>query len=364
MSRRLKGNVGRVVTILVLVALGLSQFLWSKPAQVKQPSAAARPSFPNAQLDEKQAPPAIKAKLTELRSRAIKEQWTFTVGYTGFVKRVFLEGLHLEQLTGLQVPPNLAELAVAQNNTATQLLGTRNVARRAPKDCSLRPEFDWRKYGAETPVEDQGNCGSCWAFATAAAFESNYELQTQTKNVAPHVSEQQILDCDRKYGCAGGWWAFDYIKSVGGLTSAALYPYTAMQGVCQDKQKQKLYLEDTWGFVKGNGSTPTVNEIKAALCTHGPIVVAVKATEAFQYYQDDQDNVFNEHDPQCKGDGNCVNHAVVIVGWDESKNAWIIKNSWGNMWGIGGYMYIKYGSNDIGYMAAWVETLQPRSNGR
>ena len=344
-----EGNipVGRIISGLFMVALGLMQFIWAKPAQVQQPNTALQAPPPYVQR-EKQAPPSITTRLAALRSRAEKEGWTFAVGYTAPMN------IPLERLTGVKIPPNLAELALVQNKTATQLLGspafaalTQTTARRA---CTVtNPEFDWRQNGAGTPVEDQKNCGSCWAFATAAAFEGNYELN---HGMVVHVSEQQILDCDTKYSCLGGWWAFDYIKSGGGLTSAASYPYTAIQGMCL--VKPKLYREDIWGFVANNGSIPTVDEIKAALCSHGPIVVAVRATDAFLSYVG---GVFNEHDPQCKRDGKCVNHAITIVGWDESKKAWIIKNSWGDLWGIRGYMYISYDTNDIGYMAAWVETL-------
>lgn len=340
-------QVGRIVSGVIVVAMGLMQFIWAKPAQIQLPNASAQASPPYSQR-EKQAPSAIAARLLALRARAEKEGWRFVVGYTAAMD------IPLDQLTGVKVPPNLGELAFVQNKTAMQVLAnkefvlrTQSTARRA---CSANAlGFDWRQNGADTPVQDQKTCGSCWAFATAAAFESNYELNDGR---VVHVSEQQILDCDSKYSCLGGWWAFDYIRSSGGLTSAANYPYTAKQGMCQ--VKPKLYREDIWGFVAQNGSTPSVDEIKSALCSHGPIVVAVKATDAFQSYVS---GVFNEHDPQCKGDGKCVNHAITIVGWDESKKAWIIKNSWGDMWGIRGYMYISYDSNDIGYMAAWVETL-------
>jgi cathepsin L len=253
------------------------------------------------------------------------------------------------------------QIASAQNSKANDILKGEQFALRVQATersaCSATSHsFDWRQHGAETPVEDQQSCGSCWAFASAAAFESNYRLNSTNSQIID-VSEQQILDCDRKWSCAGGWWAFDYIKDDSGLTSADKYKYVAQQQTsCQSHAN--LYKEDTYGFVRDNGTTPTADEIKDALCNHGPIIVAVKATDAFQAYVD---GVFNEHDPQCTGDGSCINHAIVIVGWDDSKNAWIIKNSWSGSWGMQGYMYIAYGSNDIGYMAAWVETLPPQA---
>ena len=304
---------------------------------------------------EQTASPAIVSKLSALRSRTQSEHWTFRVGYTKALDTP------LEKLVGVVPPANLAEIASAQNAKASDFLKSAQFALQAQSPnrnaCqATAAAFDWRRHGGETPVEDQKSCGSCWAFATAAAFESNYEINS---GKIVDVSEQQILDCDTRYSCKGGWWSFDYIKQSGGLTSNKQYPYTASQGTCQ--QKPKLYLEDMFGFVRDNGSTPTPDEIKAAMCAHGPIVVAVKATDAFQAYVD---GVFNEHDPSCNisasnPDGACINHAVVIFGWDDSKRAWLIKNSWTENWGMNGYMYISYDSNNIGYMAAWVETAPP-----
>jgi cathepsin L len=105
--------------------------------------------------------------------------------------------------------------------------------------------------------------------------------------------------------------------------------------------------------VRDDGGLPAPAEIKRALCEHGPLAVAVRVNDAFQAYSG---GVFNAQDKACKGDGKCVNHAVTIMGWDDSKQAWLVKNSWGTMWGEQGYMWIRYTSNDVGYGAAWVES--------
>jgi cathepsin L len=100
---------------------------------------------------------------------------------------------------------------------------------------------------------------------------------------------------------------------------------------------------------------PTVAEIKKALCEHGALAVAVHVSNAFRLYTG---GVFNE-----QANGLIKNHEVTLIGWDDSKGAWLIKNSWGTGWGgngddassTRGYMWIAYGSNDVGYNASWVD---------
>jgi hypothetical protein len=123
------------------------------------------------------------------------------------------------------------------------------------------------------------------------------------------------------------------------------YPYTARDGTCR-ANVQRPYKALAWGYVDPNRKVPTVQALKKALCQYGPLTVAVRVTSAFQAYTS---GVFNESDP------GQVNHGVTLVGWDEGKDAWLIKNSWGTGWGQSGYMWIAYGSNSIGYAAAWVQ---------
>src|SRR5262249_3135910 len=100
----------------------------------------------------------------------------------------------------------------------------------------------------------------------------------------------------------------------------------------------------TWGFVGDDETVPPPDRIKKALCDYGPIAACVIATDLFHDYES---GVFDE-----KASGE-TNHAVMIVGWDDEKHAWLMKNSWDTRWGMEGYMWIDYESNDIGLAAAW-----------
>lgn len=99
-----------------------------------------------------------------------------------------------------------------------------------------------------------------------------------------------------------------------------------------------------------DASVPPVDQLKEALCNYGPLVACVSATDLFSAYTG---GVFNENNM------GTVNHAVCLVGWDDDRGAWLVKNSWSTSWGEDGYIWVAYGSNSIGYGAAWVQTASP-----
>jgi len=302
---------------------------------------------------EKLAPVAIKANLQNLRQQAVAKQWQFQVGYTAAMD------MPITQLAGLKAPQNLEAEIQSQNQSAQQLMQFDEVEQ--AKFVKLYPNklphllppsptatsLDWRKRGKVTPVRNQMNCGSCWAFATVGAYEGSYLIRN---NTSLDVSEQAVLNCSGSGTCGGGWWAFNYMVSPGAPAEAD-YAYTANDKPCPSNLKN-TYRAVAWGYVKNSSSIPSKAELKQALCTYGPLAVAVNVTPAFQAYTG---GVFNENN------NSGINHGVTLIGWDDAKNAWLIKNSWGTGWGSTceygserGYMWISYNSNNIGYAAAWV----------
>jgi len=285
---------------------------------------------------ELEATKKIKTALNKLRSEKEKEQWTFEVGYTNALD------YDIEQITGLTPPDNFLELAEKQNVMAMALMKEEQKPIFLGKCAAGAAQFDWSDENAVTPVRDQGPCGSCWAFATHGAFEGSYAI---LNNALIDSSEQDTLDCSGSGSCAGGWWAHQYLIDTGSAKESD-YPYVAAQGSCRS-DVERHYKAVAWGYVDSTVQIPSVADLKQALCEYGPLAVAVRATPAFQAYTS---GVFNEKDT-----GN-VNHGVTLIGWDDAKSAWRIKNSWGTGWGESGFMWIAYDSNKIGYAASWVQS--------
>lgn len=207
--------------------------------------------------------------------------------------------------------------------------------------------FSWLEAGKMTPVKNQGTCGSCWAFTTAAAMEANFMIR---RGLSLDLSEQSMLDCSGGGSCNGGWYGtvFSYYMTRSAALETAA-PYRGKDTICTTANARGDYRVSAWGYVRRDMGIPTVAQMKEALCTYGPVAATIKATNAFQGYKsgifDEHASVFGPRD---------INHAVLIVGWDDSKKAYLVKNSWGTGWGEKGYVWVEYGCNNIGYGAAWV----------
>lgn len=386
----------RVVSVILLVMI---MGVWSQLELIAQENFY--------QQREMSASKEIKAKLQSMRELIKAKKYSFTIGYTTAMDR------NLEQITGMVEPPDLNEQIMKQNERTKQIMQMQKESATLGTCSGSALSFDWRPNNGTTPVRDQGNCGSCWDFATCGAYEGNYRI---VNLLSRDVSEQQILDCNPwGYSCYGGWWAFQFFID-NGVARESDYPYTAVKGTC-DTSKAVPYKAVSWGYVGASAGVPGAALIKQALCQHGPLGVAVYVTMAFEMYQS---GVFNETvnawaastsyimyesvrpannrvyyctksgtsgkkepvwplptttDPYpTVNDGTvtwkywgsgAVNHAVTLIGWNDRTNAWPIKNSWGTGWGDkcgygtdGGYMWISYTSDNIGYAAAWVDAVK------
>jgi cathepsin L len=312
---------------------------------------------------EAAAPAAIKEQLAVLRRQLAEQKASFDVGYTTALD------VPLSMLAGTKIPDLPSSVIEAVNARAMQLARIDEQSAAAAK-IALPPapcvannaSFDWRKSGKINPIRTQ-ICGTCWDFAAMGAYEGSYAIRN---NQLVDTSEQYVLNCAQAGSCNGGWWmpVFNYLISHG-TASEKDDKFTGNDALPCPAGIPSPYRAANWGFVANSQWTiPSVAAIKAALCAHGPLTTAVQADAAFQGYTGGPsgDQVFDES--SIKFGPQQVNHGIVIIGWDDAKKAWLIRNSWGPGWGSTagygtekGYMWIAYTTNNVGIATAWVDAL-------
>jgi Papain family cysteine protease/Kre9/KNH-like N-terminal Ig-like domain len=207
--------------------------------------------------------------------------------------------------------------------------------------------FDWRNIDGNgtsyvTPVRNQGNCGSCWAFAAAAALES-YTLMTQnTPNTNLDLAEQILVSCYNPNGCSGGSpsGASAYIKSTG-LPGEGCFFYTAFDAqdgsnsvFCSQACSNWQTTPPPYKILNYGSVSATVSAIKDALVNYGPLVTTFSVYADFFSYNG---GIYSHVTGVYEG-----GHAVLIVGYDDNNECFIVKNSWGTGWGESGFFKIAY----------------------
>jgi C1A family cysteine protease len=208
------------------------------------------------------------------------------------------------------------------------------------KSSALPAAFSWLAQGKMTPCKNQGSCGSCWAFAACGSFEGVIKIRD---GVTRDLSEQWFVNCETNgYNCSGGWCPNKMFQTYGAVYEKDV-PYKGANGTCASSY---TYHEKIKSF-KQIATSPTVDQIKQAIHTYGPVWVAVTVGSNFNAYKT---GVLT------KTDAGSVNHAVVLCGWDDATGSWVLRNSWGTGWGENqGYMRIKYGVCSIGYRATYID---------
>jgi cathepsin L len=214
--------------------------------------------------------------------------------------------------------------------------------RKLPK--ATAKSFDWSKFGVTGPIYTQGRTPYCWAFASIEALECSWRIRNKQNTV---LAVQPIIDHSRAPGGAVSLLGFRSLLQSG-TAPLARYPYAGRPGVM--RKVPRAYRAVAYGLVATSPGVPSTEALKEALLRHGPLVVGVYTSQSFKDYRG---GLYASRDRPGPGE-QPTNHAVLLIGWNDKLGAWRIKNSWDVRWGSGGYMWIKYGSNNVGSMAMWV----------
>jgi cathepsin L len=223
------------------------------------------------------------------------------------------------------------------------------------------PAWDSRDHKWVGPIKDQQQCGSCWDFSGTGIIDIAYNKAGIGGGPGVFVlSEEYTLSCCRNGGCGGddNTTVLEYAKAYGlPLQSAYRSPYGPYPDennckipACAWNPAMQLYKITDWGFADGTSGTQSVTStpaIKSAIMNYGAVGAGIAADDAFQNIQ--PGTVF-------KGSAATqVDHDIILIGWDDSKGAWLLRNSWSTVWADKGYCWIAYGANAVGTEAVWCE---------
>lgn len=288
----------------------------------------------------------IKSELLQQRAFITQNKLNFNVGFTQVSDKT------LKQITGYNDVSESEVLRIKENYYKRRLTPAANeiINKWVAASCgATKRNYDARSY--VTDAKDQ-QCQNCWAYGAVGAYEASYK---RVNGVDVDASEQYVQNCSDGGDCDGGLYypVFEWmVNNNKNLAKESAFPDLGVNKPCSGGVPATNYFATDCGIVDPSADIrkiPTVVQIKEALCRYGPLVAAVKASRTMQNYTN---GVYFETETNYRN--LLPNHVILIVGWNDDKSAWLIKNSWGTDWGEDGFMWIKYNSNDIGYGAAWV----------
>lgn len=172
----------------------------------------------------------------------------------------------------------------------------------------------------DTPIKNQASCGSCYSFGASACYEG-WKLNTASQSF--DLSEQYFMMKAKEigpYGGCSGWYldtSMNLLKNYG-VPAESCCPYKGYEAACPSTCTGN-YKISSWS------STTDLNTIKAALASGKPVYAGFAVYTDFSYYAG---GVYRFTSGSLRG-----YHAVCIFGYDDTKQCFIVKNSWGTGWG-------------------------------
>jgi cathepsin B len=225
----------------------------------------------------------------------------------------------------------------------------------------------WPKCNLIPFIRDQGQCGSCWAVASASVMSDRYCIQSNGAE-QPYISDEDLLSCCGSYcgsGCGGGypydafvWWA-SYGVVTGGTfdSNQGCLPYDVPPSdyeyyngatprcstSCESSYKTSYQSDKHDGSTYYQIQSGSVTAMQQEIMTYGPVATVFDVYSDFYNYVS---GIYEHKSGSYEG-----GHVVRIIGWGEDSGTpyWLVANSWNASWGMGGFFKMIRGTNNCGF---------------
>ena len=317
------------------------------------------------QVREATASPELKRQLMQQRSMIARNGFKYQVANTGVSENILKDIAGFAKISRSEI---LRLRDIDKNKPYNPNVAAFLKNYKSPADASLS-SFDARNYINIPEIREQ-KCASCWVYAAVGLVEIGYMAQKGYGTLSSiDLSEKQVLGCSAAGTCDGGWHfiALEWMKNTNqkllleealkddeGIPKKSIATDAGfVEVLCSVADVKKYFVQVAdWGIVQKDKDLDKVADeydIKEAVVKYGAVAVSLYASQVFQSYASAE--TFEENEIAYKD--SAVNHAVIIIGWDNKKQAWLIRNSWGTNWADGGYGWIKYTTNHVGKHAIW-----------